>query len=177
MVSKFRKRKRKLLFCVPVLEKKWNYALSRCGSETTTKKCTKKVLWTCKIVILPFSLPFLSSLLKLPIRDRNIKRRGRQRERRKKNRFYIKQNNNFARASRFLYISLPLFARLRRVLWITQTSIDEILFLFLNLDVVPRNFMDYVNKHRRNFVFFLNLGMVPRNSIPGGFAIFDKVSG
>ena len=92
-------------------------------------------------------------------------------------RFYIKQNNNFARASRFLYISLPLFARLRRVLWITQTSIDEILFLFLNLDVVPRNFMDYVNKHRRNFVFFLNLGMVPRNSIPGGFAIFDKVSG
>ena len=84
MVSKFRKRKRKLLFCVPVLEKKWNYALSRCGSETTTKKCTKKAWWTCKVVILPFSLPFLSSLLKLPIRDRNIKRRGRQRERRKK---------------------------------------------------------------------------------------------
>ena len=30
-------------------------------------------------------------------------------------RFYIKQNANFARASRFLYISLPVFARLRRL--------------------------------------------------------------
>ena len=31
----------------------------------------------------------------------------------KKSRFY-NQNNNFARVSRFLYISLPVFARLRR---------------------------------------------------------------
>ena len=90
------------MFCVPVLEKKWNYALSRSGSETTTKKCTKKAWWTCKVVILPFSLPFLSSLLKLPIRDRNIKRRGRQRERRKNNRFYIKQNNNLHAFCTFL---------------------------------------------------------------------------
>ena len=45
----------------------------------------------------------------------------------------------------FLYISLPVFARLRRenayfrVLWSTETSNGEILFLFLHLDMVPRN--------------------------------------
>ena len=50
---------------------------------------------------------------KLDVRDFKIQRRGRQRERQKNNRFY-KQNNNFARASRFLYISLPVFARVRR---------------------------------------------------------------
>ena len=76
----------------------------------------KKSVKLGKVVILPFSLPWL---LKLPISDFKIQLRGRQRERRKNNRFYIKQNNNFARASRFLYISLQVFARLRRVLWTT----------------------------------------------------------
>ena len=43
-VSKFRNRKRKLLHCVPVLDKTWNWALSRfnCSRATTDKKCTKK---------------------------------------------------------------------------------------------------------------------------------------
>ena len=45
----------------------------------------------------------------------------------------------------FLYISLPVFARLRpesawfHVLWSTWTSNNEILLLSLNLDMVPRN--------------------------------------
>ena len=73
----------------------------------------KKAWCTCEVVILPFSLP---SLLKLPINDFKIQLRRRQRERRKNNRFYIKQNNKFARASRFLHISLQVFLRLRRVL-------------------------------------------------------------
>ena len=48
-------------------------------------------------------------------------------------RFYIKQNNNFARASRFLYISLPVLH---------------------DYDA----FIDYVNKHRRNYISFPELG-------------------
>ena len=62
----------------------------------------------------------------------------------KNNRFYRK-NNNFARASCFFYISLPVFAQIRRenvwfhVLWSTWTSNNEILLLSLNLDMVPRN--------------------------------------
>ena len=47
------------------------------------------------------------------IEDFKIQRHGRQQERQKNNRFN-KQNNNFTRASRFFYISLPVFARLRR---------------------------------------------------------------
>ena len=56
-----------------------------------------------------------------------------------------KQKNNFARAPRVFVHFFAVSARLRRengyfrVLWRTQTSNDEILFLFLNLDVVPRN--------------------------------------
>ena len=56
-----------------------------------------------------------------------------------------KQKNNFARASRVFVHFFAVSARLRRengyfrVLWRTQTSNDEILFLFLNLDVVLRN--------------------------------------
>ena len=52
----------------------------------------------------------------------------------KSNRF-IKQNNNFARESPFLYISLPLAGRQRRenayfhVLWRMQTNHDEFFFL------------------------------------------------
>ena len=47
---------------------------------------------------------FLSSVVYN--RDLKIRRRRRQRERQKSNRFG-NQNNDFARASRFLYISLP----------------------------------------------------------------------
>ena len=57
-------------------------------------------------------------------RDFKIQRRGRQGERKKNIRFN-KQNNNFARASRFFVHFFPVFARLRRenakfrVLWRT----------------------------------------------------------
>ena len=68
-------KKRKLLSCVPVLDKTWIQAFSRCSRATTAKKCTKKAWCTCKVVVLlikpiaflPFSLPSASSLLKLPI--------------------------------------------------------------------------------------------------------------
>ena len=46
-------------------------------------------------------------MMLLIISDFKIQRRGRQRERQRNNWFNIKQNNNFARASRFLYISFP----------------------------------------------------------------------
>ena len=46
-------------------------------------------------------------------RDLKIKRRRRQRERHKSNRFN-KENNNFARASRFFVHFFDVFARLRR---------------------------------------------------------------
>ena len=47
------------------------------------------------------------------IRDFKNQRRRRQRERLKNNSFYM-HNNNLAHASRFLYISLPVSARLQR---------------------------------------------------------------
>ena len=47
------------------------------------------------------------------ITDFKIQRRGRQRERQKTN-LFNKQNNNFARASRFFVHFFPVFARLRR---------------------------------------------------------------
>ena len=75
----------------------------------------------------------------------------RQRELQQNNRFN-KQNNNFARASRFYFcISLP--------------------FLH-DYDVKMPNFVFNVNKERRNLFFFslLNLQKVPWNSTPFGFA-------
>ena len=64
----------KLLSCVPVLNKTWIQALSRCSRAMAAKKCTKKAWCTWKVVVLlikpvaflPFSLPSASSLLKLP---------------------------------------------------------------------------------------------------------------
>ena len=72
---KVQEKKRKLWSCVPVLDKTWIQALSRCSRATTAKKCTKKAWCTCKVVVLlikpiaflPFSLPSASSFLKLPI--------------------------------------------------------------------------------------------------------------
>ena len=72
--SKFRKRKRKLSSFVPVLDKTWNQAVSRCSRVTTAEKCTKKCdacakLLFClskRIAFLPFLLSSPSSLRKLP---------------------------------------------------------------------------------------------------------------
>ena len=68
---KVEEKRRKLLSCVPVLDKTWIQAL--CSRATTVKKCTKKARCKCKVVVLlikpiaffPFSLPSASSLLKL----------------------------------------------------------------------------------------------------------------
>ena len=72
--SKFRKRKSKLLSFVPVLEKTWKKAVSRCSRATTAKKCTKKRVACAKLLFslskpisfVPFSLLSSSSLRKLP---------------------------------------------------------------------------------------------------------------
>ena len=72
-VSNFRKRKRKSLFCVHVLDKAWKKAFSRCTRAATAKKWTEKSdarakLLFCQskpIVFLPFSVTSPSSLLKL----------------------------------------------------------------------------------------------------------------
>ena len=72
---KVQEKKRKLLSSVPVLDKTWIQALSRCSRATTAKKCTKKAwsraklvfCWSNMLLFLPFSLPSASSLLKLPI--------------------------------------------------------------------------------------------------------------
>ena len=74
-MPKFRKRKRKLLSCVPVR----NVKLGTISRATTAKKCTKKrdaraKLLFCQskpITFLPFSLPSSSSLLKFPIKVLN----------------------------------------------------------------------------------------------------------
>ena len=65
-VRKFWKRKRKLLPCVPVLNKTWNYAISRRSHAVTEKKCKKSathVKRCCFANFLTFSLPSLSLLL------------------------------------------------------------------------------------------------------------------
>ena len=53
-----------------------------------------------------------SSSMNVITRDFKIQRGGRQRERKKNNRFY-KKNNNFARASRFFVHFFAVFVRLR----------------------------------------------------------------
>ena len=73
-ISKFSKKKGKLLSCVPVLDKSWNWAFSRPSRAVTAKKCAKKLDGCAKLlfcqskptVFLPFSLTSPSSLLKLP---------------------------------------------------------------------------------------------------------------
>ena len=50
----------------------------------------------------------------ITIRDFKIQRRQRQRQRPKKNNWFYKQNDNFARASHFFEHFFPVFARLRR---------------------------------------------------------------
>ena len=51
--------------------------------------------------------------MKIDVKVSVIQRRGRQRERQKTN-WFNKQNNNFARASRFFVPFFPVFPRLRR---------------------------------------------------------------
>ena len=71
-VRKFWKRKRKLLSCVPVLNKTWNDAISRRSHAVTEnvqksawKNAHEKLLfcWSKPIALLTFSLPSLSLLL------------------------------------------------------------------------------------------------------------------
>ena len=59
------------------------------------------------------SVKGLLQYLRRNIRDLKIKWGRRQRERQKNN-WFNKQNNNFARASRFFVHFFPVFARLRR---------------------------------------------------------------
>ena len=77
----------------------------------------------------------------IDIRDFKIQRRERQRERQKNN-WFDKQNNNFARASRFFVHFFPVFARLR-------------------LKCLILRFMGDVNKQRRNFISLSELGYGP----------------
>ena len=77
-LSKFRKRKGKLLSCVPIPDKLWNGAFSRHSCAVTAKKCTKKhdahsKLLFCQsqpISFLQFLLTLPSLLLKLPSNEK-----------------------------------------------------------------------------------------------------------
>ena len=84
-------------------------------------------------------------------RDFKIQRRGRQRERQISNGFY-KQNNNFARAPRFF---VHFFAH-----FCTTTTWKCLISRFMG---------DITSDDKTQFLF-LYLDMVPRNSTPGGFA-------
>ena len=74
---KVQEKKRKLLSCVPVLDKTWIQSLSRCSPGQRRQRNVQKkrdaranyeavVLLIKPIAFLPFSLPSASSLLKLP---------------------------------------------------------------------------------------------------------------
>ena len=93
--------------------------------------------------------PFATALSTL--RNFKIQRCGRQRERQKNN-WFNKQNNNFARASRFFCTFLSCFC---------TTTTWKCLIL---------RFMEDVNKQRETLFLFLSLAMVPWNSASGGFA-------
>ena len=84
-------------------------------------------------------------------RDFKIQRRGRQRERQINKRF-CKQNNNFACAPRFF---VHFFAR-----FCTTTTWKCLISPFMG-DVTSDDEIQFL---------FLYLDMVPRNSTPGGFA-------
>ena len=76
----------------------------------------KKVRCTCKAVVLSTKsilVAVASSDCKVPIRDFKIQRRGRQRERQKTIGFISKTTTLHVHRT-YLYISFPVFARLRR---------------------------------------------------------------
>ena len=74
----------------------------------------KKAWCTSKLIVF-LNRPIALAVVVAKTRDFKIQRRGRRRKR-QKNKWFYNQNNNFARASRplILYISLPVFVRLRR---------------------------------------------------------------
>ena len=79
-LSKFRKRKGKLLSCVPIPDKSWNWAFLRRSCAVTAKKCTKKCDAHSKLLFrqskpISFLLFLLMSpllLLKLPLEMKNL---------------------------------------------------------------------------------------------------------
>ena len=85
-------------------------------------------------------------LFKLGHRELKPRRRGRQQERQKSNRFRLAKNN-FARASRFYVDFFAVTVRLWRetscpnfyVFWRTWTQDKDFLFIFLNFDSVLEN--------------------------------------
>ena len=82
-----------------------------------------------------------------------------QRERQNSNRF-IEQNKTFARASRFLYISLPFLH-----------NYD------VKLKCLFSCFMEDVNKRRRNFLSLSKLRVrSPRNQLQGNLSTLDIFS-
>jgi len=103
----------------------------------------------------PFKLPFLVRVNERETsginRDFKIQQRGRRQKRHENNRFY-NQNNNFTCASRSF---VHFFTRF----WTTTTWKCLIL-----------RFMEYANKQWQMIFLFLSLDMVPRNSTPGGLA-------
>ena len=113
----------------------------------TVEKCTKKrdalaKLLFClskPIAFLPFLLPSPSSLRKLP--NKELKQRQRRRNENGKKAIGLdKQNNNFARASRFFVHFSTVIARLQsetakfHVLSRTGKIDNNLLFRFLNFD-------------------------------------------
>ena len=123
---------------------------------------TTRNTFLCYILGLPPSMQLLIQITKADNetavkkvtrqnRDFKIQRRGRQRERQINNRFY-KQNNNLACAPRFF---VHFFAR-----FCTTTTWKCLISRFMG---------DITSDDKIQFLF-LYLDMVPRNSTPGGFA-------
>ena len=95
----------------------------------------KKARCTCKVVILPFSLPSLSSLLELP--------RGTLTSNDADSNENVENTIGFISKTTTLHVDhafVHFFARFRK----TTTR-----------------FMEYVNKHRRNVISFPELGCGP----------------
>ena len=110
--------------------------------------------------------PVITFSLRFNTRDFKIQRRGRQRERKKTIGFISKTTTlhvHYAFQCTFpcpfshdYDVKMPNFP----FLWRTQTGNDEILFLFLNLDIVPRNSSKWVGitaiKTERTQILFLS---------------------
>ena len=65
------------------------------------------------VIVIVIIIVVVVVVVAIIIRDFKIQRRGRQRECQKNN-WFNKQDNKFARASRFFVHFFPVFARLRR---------------------------------------------------------------
>ena len=117
------------------------------------------------------SLKMIMRPFELHSRDFKIQRRGRQRERQKKTIGFISKTTTLHAHHTFLYFSLPVFARLRRRFYKQNNNFARASRFFVlffasfctttTWTCLFSRFIEDINKQRRNFISLFELGNGP----------------